>query len=165
MDADYAVPIQYLAQFLQTFDEGFDFVIASRALKASRILVGQGALRQMAGKIHGVIQRTVLGLRVRDTQCGFKLYRRSVALELFREQKLDSVLFDCEVFYLSVKKGLRVKELPVRWTHDQRSIIRYNVWKSIKVFSELLQIRRMHSTPQKKDRLRSSRSGKNEALS
>ena len=144
MDADYAVPIEYTAQFLRAFDEGFDIAIASRSLKASRILVGQGALRQMAGKIHGAIQRTALGLTIKDTQCGFKIFKRAVALELFREQKLDSVLFDCEVLCLAVRKGLPVKEIPVQWTHDQRSIIRYNVWKSIKVFGELVQIRRMH---------------------
>ena len=144
MDADYSVPIEYVAEFLQVLYSGFDIAIGSRAYRGSQIIAGQGLLRQTAGKVHGAVQRTVLGLKIKDTQCGFKMFKSSVALELFQEQKLDGVLFDCEVLYLGVRKGLHVKEIPVQWTHDQRSIIRYNVRNSIRVFRELFQIRRMH---------------------
>ena len=48
-------------------------------------------------------------------QCGFKLFRRDVALDLFTRQLMDGFSFDLELLYLASKLGYKTIEVPVEW--------------------------------------------------
>jgi dolichyl-phosphate beta-glucosyltransferase len=61
---------------------------------------------------------------VHDSQCGFKLFRRSTARELFGRQRLDGFGFDAEVLWLARRLGYRVTEVPIVWRDDNRSNVR-----------------------------------------
>jgi dolichyl-phosphate beta-glucosyltransferase len=58
---------------------------------------------------------------IRDTQCGFKLFRRPVALDLFSACQINGFAFDLEVLYLARLRGYSVRELPVKWVADPDS--------------------------------------------
>ena len=106
----------------------------------------QNLVREFSARTYTLIQRLYLGLRYKDTQCGFKLFRRPAARDLFARQKLDSVIFDPEILWLALRHGYRIAEFPVKWRHVEDSRIQYDNWrKSLFVFQELFRIRRLHS--------------------
>jgi glycosyltransferase involved in cell wall biosynthesis len=123
-DADLSTPIdEYdrLAAIART--ENLDVVIGSRALPGSRVEVSQHIVRQVLGEVFNAILRRVTGLPYRDTQCGFKLLRRSRVEAVFAEMVIDGFAFDVELLYLCARRGLRVREVPVTWRNSPRSTV------------------------------------------
>jgi glycosyltransferase involved in cell wall biosynthesis len=146
MDADYAVPIDYVEKGLALIDAGHDIAIASRAVSGARIMVRQNSWRTLSARLYTWIQNSYLGIDYPDTQCGFKLFTRSAAQWLFRRQRLESVIFDPEILWLACKAGFKVGQFPVRWTHVADSRIQYDtIGKSLFIFQELFRIKRLHT--------------------
>ena len=146
MDADYSVPIIAVEKGLALLAQGYDIAIASRALPDSVIEARQNTMRELSARIYTLIQTLYLGIRYKDTQCGFKIFRREVVRKLFGHQKLNSVIFDPEILWLARRFGYRVAEFPVHWRHVGDSRIQYdNLRKSLFVFQELFRIRRLHA--------------------
>jgi len=83
--------------------------------------------------------RAVTGLKFRDTQCGFKLYRRDAAHAVFSRQKLDGFSFDVEDLYLAKTAGLKAIEVPVHWANVEGTKV--SMGQGMKSFADLLRIR------------------------
>lgn len=115
-DADLSTPISEIERFWPAFDEGAAVVIASRPLAASSGLLHQTWRRRVMGRVfNGAL--SLMGVRgFRDTQCGFKLFRREVVGPLFEPLLTLGFAFDVEILLRARRKGHRVVELPVRWT-------------------------------------------------
>ncbi len=123
-DADNSTPIQELEKLAAEIDAGADVAIGSRALPESVLEVRQPAYREYMGRVFNLLVRMLTGLRFRDTQCGFKLFRREVARDLASRQTLDGWAFDVELLYLAVRKdGLTVSEVPIRWLNSPRTTL------------------------------------------
>jgi len=145
MDADYSVPIEAVEQGIAQIESGCDAAIASRALPESNVVHHQNFFRELSAKLYTFIQNTYLGFNYPDTQCGFKLFTRRTAHDLFARQRLDSVIFDPEILWLAKRYGYRVAQFPVDWTHMEDSRIQYdNLRKSLFVFQELFRIKSLH---------------------
>jgi dolichyl-phosphate beta-glucosyltransferase len=118
-DADYKTPIEELDKVLPWFACGYDLVIGSRTMADSRIEVPQPLYRRLGSRAFALAMHLIIGMwNIRDTQCGFKFFRRSVALDLFRRQRIDGYMFDVEILYLARRAGYRIKEVGVRWHDD-----------------------------------------------
>ena len=145
MDADYSVPVEYFEVGMKMLDSGMDIAIASRAHDKSDVANRQKFLRELSGKVYTLIQNTYLKMKFKDTQCGFKLFTKKSAHDLFSEQKLYSVIFDPEILWLGAKKGYKIAEFPVKWEHQEDSRIVYDsIDKFIFVFKELFSIKKVH---------------------
>jgi dolichyl-phosphate beta-glucosyltransferase len=144
MDADYSVPMEDLQLAEDLLDKGVDIAIGSRALDDTILLERQSFLREKMAKVFGLVQRTWLGLKLLDTQCGFKLFTNKAAQAIFPHVKLSSVIFDGEVLWLARKMKFTVQEFPVHWKHDPDSRITYTPKQAVKVFFEMLRIPSMH---------------------
>lgn len=145
MDADYSVPIEEIEKGYPLLEQGFDVVIASRAIDGSRVEHHQNFARELSARIYTLIQNVYLGFSYKDTQCGFKMFTRQAAQCLFAVQKLNSVIFDPEILWLAGRHGCRVAEFPVKWCHVEDSRIQYDsLQKSIFVFQELFRIKKLH---------------------
>lgn len=124
-DADNKTPIREIAKVLPYFDEGCDVVIGSRGLAASMIEVPQPLYRRLGSRGFAVAMRMITGLwGIRDTQCGFKFFRRPVAQEIFRRQRIDGYMFDVEILCLARRLGYCIKEVGVQWRDDGDSRLR-----------------------------------------
>lgn len=146
MDADYAVPMEYCQQGIALIESGYDIAMASRAISGAKIQRHQNFLRKLSAKLYTLIQNAYLGISFPDTQCGFKFFTHQAAHSLFKQQKLNSVIFDPEILWLAKKSGCRVAQFPVAWRHVADSRIQYdNFGKSLFVFRELLRIKRIHT--------------------
>jgi glycosyltransferase involved in cell wall biosynthesis len=144
MDADYAVPIETIEKAHEIIDSGYDIAIGSRGAGGADIAEHQSPLREMASRIYTALQNRWIKVNFRDTQCGFKMFTRDAAQLLFKQQKLNSVIFDGEILFLAQRARLKTGEFPVVWTHDPDSRITYNLCKSIRIFIELFNVRWLH---------------------
>lgn len=119
-DADGSTPIDVTAEFLaRVRSGGADVVIASRAHLAG--LARRSPLRRLLSAGLRLVVHTVLRLGVADSQCGFKLFRRSVARRVFAAQAIPGFSFDLEALYLARKAGARIAEVPVDWVDSPGS--------------------------------------------
>jgi glycosyltransferase involved in cell wall biosynthesis len=139
-DADLSAPIEELDKLEAAVErEAADGAIGSRAL--DRRLVGkrQSALREFSGRVFNLSMRLVTGLPYRDTQCGFKVFRRDVAKALAGRQQSDGFGFDVEILYIAKKLGYRVLEVPVRWFNAEGTKV--SLWKGLAAFADPLRVR------------------------
>jgi len=115
-DADLSAPIDQLERLWRAVEkEHAQAAIGSRALDRSLIGVHQPFFREAMGRFFNLVMRMITGLPFHDTQCGFKLFERSAAREIFSRQTLDGFGFDVEVLYIAQHLGYRTLEVPVRW--------------------------------------------------
>ncbi|MGH2570918.1 MAG: dolichyl-phosphate beta-glucosyltransferase [bacterium] len=120
-DADLSTPIEEYPRLQEVVDRGSDFVLGSRALPGSDLVVRQAWYREWMGKTFNGLVRMLTGIPFRDTQCGFKLIRGSLARELAGEMREEGFAFDVELILLASRRGARLRELPVAWSNDERS--------------------------------------------
>jgi len=140
-DADLSTPIEEADKLLAAIQEqGFDAAIGSRAMDRSLIQVHQSAVREMAGIFFNRMVQWILGIEFSDTQCGFKAFRRERSRIIFEQQRIESFGFDPEILFLAKRNGLRVAEIPVRWSHDAASKVNV-VADGMRMFLELILIR------------------------
>jgi len=140
-DADLSAPIEELDQLLEACRRREASVaFGSRALDRSLIGVHQSRFRENAGRIFNLFVRLIAGLPFQDTQCGFKLFERRAAREIFRRQRIDRFGFDAEVLYLARKLGFRAVEVPVRWSHSEGTKVSM-LRDSLNMFLDLARIR------------------------
>ncbi len=92
------------------------------------------------GKIFNVFVRSLVVDGIKDTQCGFKLFKGDVARSLFRRNSIDGFAFDVEILFLAQRKGFKIKEVPVRWLNSPNSRVKI-MRDPLKMFLELLKIR------------------------
>lgn len=142
-DADLSTPIEELSRFLAHLEKDQDLVIGSRALPDSRVEVHQNRVRKTMGQVYNRIARRVAFQGIRDSQCGFKGFRRDVARHLFSRQKINGFSFDAEIIYLAQKEKYRLLELPVTWRNSPYSSVRF-VTHHVSMLWDVLRIRQLH---------------------
>lgn len=139
-DADMSTPVEELQRLIPPIREGFDIAIGSRGLRESDVRLRQPWYRQSMGKTFNLMVRLLTVGGIRDTQCGFKLFRSEAARNLFGNTLIRGFAFDVEVLFLAAKFGYKTKEVPVRWFNSPGSKVRI-VRDSLRMFLELLRIR------------------------
>lgn len=150
-DADLSAPIEEVEKLRAALAQGADVAIGSRAMR-QLIRSHQSRFREMAGRLFNWLVVAMLGLRFRDTQCGFKLFRREAAAAIFPLQRVERWGFDPELLFIARRRGLRVVEVPVIWSHATGAKI-HMLRDSLRMFLDVLYIRwnavrgRYHAPP------------------
>jgi dolichyl-phosphate beta-glucosyltransferase len=139
-DADLSTPIEEVDKLLVYGHQGADIVIGSRGLSESDIRTRQPLPRELMGRGFNLIVRSALLGGFRDTQCGFKLFRREAAHALFSELSIDGFAFDVEVLLLAKERRLRIDEVPVVWYHAPNSKVS-PVSDAARMFGDLVRLR------------------------
>ncbi len=119
----------------------FDVTFGSRALDRSLIGDHQPWRREQGGKVFNFIVKTLTNLPFWDTQCGFKAFNMTKFRPLLDVMQIERFGFDVEFLYVADYRGLKLKEIPVRWNHCEGTTV--SVFRdSQKMFGEVRQIRR-----------------------
>lgn len=139
-DADLSMPIEEIVRFLPPNSSGCDVIIASREGKGAR-RVGEPELRHLIGRINNLIIKLTILRGFEDTQCGFKMFTRRAAEDLFSVQQMIGIGFDIELLFIAKKRGYSICERPITWYFDPDSRIRL-VGDSMHLLVEIWQIRR-----------------------
>ena len=147
-DFDQSTDIKELKKLLPFTDKGFDIIFGSRKLNKKD--VDAKWYREFVGNSFNLIVRKLLGLKIKDTQCGFKLLSaRAASLfsDLIVYSPKNSIpgaftgAFDVELFVLADNRGLKYKEVPISWQH--RPTNRVHILKdSARMFRDVLKIRK-----------------------
>ena len=142
-DDDLSTPIGEFDKLQAALEAGADVAIGSRALPGSDIRVRQRRPRETMGKIFNLLVRLFVLKGYRDTQCGFKAFRRAAAMDLFSRLQTPGFGFDVEVLALCRELGYRVIEVPVVWRDSRPSRVRF-IRGSLGMLKEIMRIRRLH---------------------
>jgi len=139
-DADGATPIAEIARLEAALEAGADVAIGSRALHAQGVRVKAKLYRHLIGRTFHWLVESLTVKDVKDTQCGFKLFRATVAHDLFSRMRMNGFSFDVEVLVMAKRRGYRIAEVPVNWTHQPGSKVRLTV-DSLHMAADLVRIR------------------------
>lgn len=121
IDADLTISIDELEEFVPALETA-DIAIASRLISGSGFEESVPWYRVVMARGFHLLQILFLGnFEFSDTQCGFKLFRRETALELFRQATIRRFAFDAEILFLAAKAGKKVAILPVTVRKDPRN--------------------------------------------
>ncbi len=141
MDADGSTPIREVAKLLTACESGAAVVVGSRRAPGAEVSRPWG--RRLATSVFSVVLRALLVDLVgdvRDTQCGFKLFRGDLARELFADARVDGYAFDVEILALAHRRA-RVLEVPVEWAQCDGSKVSL-ARDTIRMLRDVLGIRR-----------------------
>lgn len=123
MDVDHSTRIENLDAFADHADSS-DVIIASRRVAGARIVRQQHRIRQALGKTFPYLVRALVLPEISDTQCGFKLFRRSAVEKIFPAQTVERFAFDVELLLLARAHNLRISEVPIDWDNPTSSTLR-----------------------------------------
>jgi dolichyl-phosphate beta-glucosyltransferase len=140
-DADLSTPIEEVEKLMRALETA-DVALGSRAVDRHLVEVHQPLPRELMGRTFNLLVQAVLLPGLRDTQCGFKAFRRPAARAVFTPLQRRGFDFDVEVLYRARRAGLRVVEVPVRW-RDSRDTRVSAVSDSMRMLAGLFRIRRM----------------------
>jgi dolichyl-phosphate beta-glucosyltransferase len=112
VDADLNIAPSHVPLALQQLEAGADVVAGQRDL--AEYASAEAPSRLAAGGLVQVTRRALVLPTIRDTQCGFKFFRRELARAVFARASIRSFAFDIEVLFLARKLGAHIVELPVR---------------------------------------------------
>ncbi len=139
-DADLSSPIAEAQKLFDAIAQGADVAIGSRWLRAELQTERQPFYRQVFGRIFNLLLRIVLGLHFKDTQCGFKAFRREAAQRIFPLQRIERWGFDPELLFLTRRMGLRAVETPVVWAHSEGTRL-HPFRDGLRMFGDVIRIR------------------------
>jgi dolichyl-phosphate beta-glucosyltransferase len=143
-DADLSTPIEEIERLMPWFNQGFDIVIGSRGLKESNVVRHQPFYREKSGRVFNVLVQLLTVKGIKDTQCGFKCFRRDAAKQVFERQVINGFCFDVEVLWIATQSGYRIKEIPITWYNSKGTKVNM-LADSLRMFLDLLKIRSNYS--------------------
>jgi dolichyl-phosphate beta-glucosyltransferase len=114
-DADLATPQEETEKLLAHIREGADVAIGSRPLRESSLEKHQPFHREMFGRLSNLLIQLLAVRGIKDTQCGFKMFKRKAAHDIFARCTLDEFGFDFESLVIAKDLGYRIDEVPIRW--------------------------------------------------
>ena len=149
-DMDQATPIEEIEKLLPFVEDGYDIAIGSR----SRARKGAPWTRKLMGQGMITVRSILVGFpEITDTQCGFKIFKKEAAHNIFekvkkihhgfKKIKSSSVTagFDVELIYIADKMGYKIKEVPVDWLYVETRRVS-PLKDSVEAFVDLLRIRK-----------------------
>ena len=119
-DSDLSMPIAEVEKFLPPQLSGYDVAIGSREAPGAQRF-GEPAYRHLMGRVFNAIVRILAVPGFQDTQAGFKMFRRTVAREIFQYQTITGWTFDVEALFIALKLNRQIVEVPINWYFDEDS--------------------------------------------
>lgn len=115
LDADNEISIGHLDGVRWTGDADTIYIARRVRETGGRLGATPPPFRRFMSWGMRLAARYLLGLPYTDTQCGFKLFPRHLAFELFSQQRSSSWVFDAEILFVARQSGLPIVEVPVVW--------------------------------------------------
>ena len=122
-DIDLATPLTEFKHLIRFITPDDHVVIGSRLLKNSRIQRPESPLRVTLGTIFRKLSNLFVP-QVTDFTCGFKCFSREAARAVFSVAQIDRWAFDTEILYIAKLKNIKIREMPVQWSHHEDSRVR-----------------------------------------
>lgn len=142
MDSDFATNLHALDSYIGgLINDEYDCLIGSRHMKGSVIENKAPWFRRIMSWGSRTLIKMMFHIPVHDTQCGYKLFKTSIANQMIEKQITTEFAFDIEYLYFYKLNGFDIKEIPVIWTDDPDSSIKSPLKTSWKFFKDMIKIR------------------------
>lgn len=131
-DADNSTPPEEFFKLYQNL-KGYDAAIGSRRLSRSDVVIYHTSpLRRLGSLCLGLVVRILFGLKIKDTQCGAKIFRREKINMVIPKMRIKNSIFDVELLWRLNKIG-KIKEVPIKWIDDKFSHFKWKdvIWEFI----------------------------------
>lgn len=140
-DADLAYGVDFIKVAYDIVKEKkADILVGSRALHPEGY-EGYNLVRKLASKTYIKILNIAGGIKLSDSQCGFKAFRGAFARKVFSKCETNGFAFDLEAILISNKLSAKVYELPVKIVNHRESKV--NVFSdAFKMLKEVQQIKK-----------------------
>lgn len=139
MDADNSTSANQAERLLLEFSK-HHIVIGSRAIVGARLSPPQPFFRRVLGRIMKIFVQIIVRLpRIKDSQCGFKIFSEKAIKDILPRCRINGWAFDAEILKIGQKLGYEIKEVPVVWRNNHESKVR--IVGGIKFIFELLMIK------------------------
>jgi dolichyl-phosphate beta-glucosyltransferase len=123
-DTDLSTPLEDFSKLKDALDAGADVACGSRAVAGAHIGVKPPLRRRLSSRVFNLLVRAAGVHGIRDTQCGFKLFRTDAAKHIFGQLRTERFAFDVEMISKARTLGYRLVEVPVNWNYSDNSTVR-----------------------------------------
>ena len=122
IDADGSIPLRELERLIK-LTSTYDLVIGSRYAKKSRILSARPTGRVIFSRSFNVLLKLLFWnlSDIKDTQCGVKIFKRSLLNEIKEDLIIADFAFDVNLIYSAFRRGFKVKEVGISWIEKEGS--------------------------------------------
>jgi len=127
MDADFSHPVEKIPEMVETLSH-CDVVIGSRYVPGGKLDERWPFWRKGLSAFGNFYARTILGLSIRDTTGGFRLWRRETLRAMPLERvRSNGYVFQVELAYIATRLGFKFQEIPIyfadrRWGQSKMSL-------------------------------------------
>lgn len=139
-DADLSMSIEQVNRFIPPALENVDIAIGSREARGA-VRVDEPAYRHIGGRVINFAIRLLILPGLQDTQCGFKCFTAPAAEQVFSRQSLTGWSFDIEMLFIARRRGLAIREVPIRWRFDPETKLSA-VQDALRMVRDIFQIHR-----------------------
>ncbi|UCC14691.1 MAG: glycosyltransferase family 2 protein [Gammaproteobacteria bacterium] len=143
-DADGATPASEIHKLVAALHSGVEIAIGSRRASDVAVTLRRDSIRAALGSSFYAFVNFFAVPGIRDTQCGFKAFRRDAASRLFDQLTETGWAFDVEVLYRAQLVGYAVAEVPVNWQEMEGSKLD-PVRDAIRMARAIFKIRRQNA--------------------
>ena len=135
LDMDRSMDSKHIKDFIYWLDQGYEMVIPNRYHKESILKRSLG--RYVISVIYNRMIRTLFQTRFQDNICGFKAFKRDVAMRLVDLAGIDksrtrSVFWDTQIIIYAHSEKINIKVIPVKWTEGKKTSLNFK--REIKMF-------------------------------
>jgi len=140
-DIDFSVNINQFQKWFADTASGKNYSIYFGSRNHPESKVKKNFLRYLLGQVYRFLIYFLFKIKFYDTQCGYKLYKNSIAKKIFSKLKDNRFAHDVEIVLIANNKKISIKEMPVNWIHKNDSKV--NILKDIFImFWDLLMIKK-----------------------
>lgn len=139
LDVDLEVHSRYIPSLVRAIEQGADVAVVQR-IYAFQV---RSLDRYMMSRGYSFLVRRLLGVPFRDTESGYKFFRRDALLPVLDEIADRGWFWDTEFMVRAARHGLRVVEVPGAYIrrYDKASTVK-GIRDSVQYFLKLARFRR-----------------------
>jgi len=141
LDSDGDIHPRHMVEYEQQLGTDTDIIVGSKTIEGGNNK--KSLIRHIVSYGFMLVNKSILGLSVRDTQVGCKVMKRMMAQDAVRLMTVDGFAFDAELLYLAEKMGYNAKEAPVQITESGGSSLSFRA--ALRMVQSLLAIRKTHN--------------------
>jgi len=139
IDADLEIHPRYIPELLEPIEKGMDLSIGSRIANANKIVLSKLPHR-MLSMLFNVLFRMLFKMDLRDTQCGFKAFRKQVWLDTMKKVITQNYTFDTEFIVTAIRKNYKVATVIVPSTWRYAGVSKVNLYHRLLMLTDLFKI-------------------------
>jgi glycosyltransferase involved in cell wall biosynthesis len=144
IDADFSCGLSFFLKAIEILKKNSaDIVIGSRYIKGAK--TERRPIRRIFSFFYNLTVRLLFGSRIKDHQCGLKVFRKDTVLPIIEKMGYDEKFirgwfWDAELLIRAQKAKLKIIEMPVDWHEAATST--FNIRRELRCLKAIIALKR-----------------------